>query len=230
MFRGVNPINMDAKGRIAMPSKYRDRLVDACGGRLVATIHLQVKCLLIYPLPIWEDIEQEIQEHGVGALVTRLAELDSATAQRIDRQNPRRVIRALEVVLTTGKSFADQRHRTPPPFNPHVAGLWVPRDELHRRIDIRVGRMVEAGWLEEVRRLLSRGYSPELPSFSSAGYSELAAYIHGEMTWVDAIGKTEVSVHRLARGQNAWFKQNDSRIHWAASQAALIAGLREAAL
>ena len=62
MFRGVNPINMDAKGRIAMPSKYRDRLVDACAGRLVATIHLQVKCLLIYPLPIWEEIEQEIQE------------------------------------------------------------------------------------------------------------------------------------------------------------------------
>ena len=53
---------MDAKGRIAMPSKYRDRLVDACAGRLVATIHLQVKCLLIYPLPMWEEIEQEIQE------------------------------------------------------------------------------------------------------------------------------------------------------------------------
>lgn len=61
MFRGVNPINMDAKGRIAMPSKYRDRLVDASAGRLVATIHLQVKCLLIYPLPVWEVIEQEIQ-------------------------------------------------------------------------------------------------------------------------------------------------------------------------
>ncbi len=45
-----------------MPSKYRDRLVDACAGRLVATIHLQVKCLLIYPLPMWEEIEQEIQE------------------------------------------------------------------------------------------------------------------------------------------------------------------------
>ena len=61
MFRGVNPINMDAKGRIAMPSKYRDRLVDASAGHLVATIHLQVKCLLIYPLPVWEVIEQEIQ-------------------------------------------------------------------------------------------------------------------------------------------------------------------------
>ena len=176
------------------------------------------------------QLEQEIQEHGVGALVTRLAELDSATAQRIDRQNPRRVIRALEVVLTTGKSFSDQRRRTPPPFNPYVAGLWVPRDELHRRIGARVGHMIDLGWLEEVRGLLSKGYSPELPSFSSAGYSELAAYVHGEMTWEDALEKTRVSVHRLARGQNAWFKHNDSRIHWAGSQEELIEGLREAAL
>ena len=176
------------------------------------------------------QLEREIREQGVEALVTRLAELDPATAQRIDQQNPRRVIRALEVVLTTGKSFSDQRRRTPPPFDPYVAGLWVPRDELHRRIDARVDAMVEAGWLEEVRGLLSQGYSPELPSFSGVGYSELTAYVRGEMAWEDALEKTRVSVHRLARGQNAWFKHNDPRIHWAGSQGELIGGLREAAL
>lgn len=53
---------MDAKGRIAMPSKYREGLVDACGGKMVATIHLVSKCLLIYPLPVWEAIERELQE------------------------------------------------------------------------------------------------------------------------------------------------------------------------
>ncbi len=62
MFRGVNPISMDIKGRIAMPARYRDRLLDSSAGRLVATIHLQAKCLLIYPLPIWEEIERQIQE------------------------------------------------------------------------------------------------------------------------------------------------------------------------
>ncbi|MDA1215921.1 MAG: tRNA (adenosine(37)-N6)-dimethylallyltransferase MiaA [Chloroflexi bacterium] len=176
------------------------------------------------------QLEREIREQGVEALVTRLAELDPATAQRIDQQNPRRVIRALEVVLTTGKSFSDQRRRTPPPFDPYVAGLWVPRDELHRRIDARVDAMVEAGWLEEVRGLLSQGYSPELPSFSGVGYSEVTADVRGEMAWEDALEKTRVSVHRLARGQNAWFKHNDPRIHWAGSQGELIGGLREAAL
>ena len=174
-----------------------------------------------------EQLEREVQEQGVEALVTRLAELDPVTAEHIDRQNPRRVIRALEVVLTTGKSFADQRRRTPPPFNSHVAGLWVPRDELHRRIDARVDHMVEAGWLEEVRGLLSHGYSPELPSFSSAGYSELAAYIRDEMAWEDALEKTRVSVHRLARGQNAWFKRSDSRIEWSESVPELVASVLE---
>ena len=62
MFRGVTTINLDAKGRIAMPSKYRDRLQSSCSGAMVATIHLQARCLLLYPLPEWEQIERQIQE------------------------------------------------------------------------------------------------------------------------------------------------------------------------
>ena len=177
-----------------------------------------------------EQLEQDLREQGVAALAARLAELDPVTAERIDRQNHRRVVRGLEIVLTTGKPFANHRRRTPPPFTPYVVGIWVPRDELHRRIDARVEAMIAAGWLEEVRHLLGRGYSPELPSFSSAGYRELAGYIRGEMAWEDALTKTKVSVHRLARHQNTWFKRSDSRIQWAASQAALIAGLDAASL
>jgi transcriptional regulator MraZ len=62
MFRGVQHINMDAKGRLAMPAKHRERLLDECEGQLVATIDTQSRCLLIYPLPAWEKIEQEIQD------------------------------------------------------------------------------------------------------------------------------------------------------------------------
>jgi tRNA dimethylallyltransferase len=76
--------------------------------------------------------------------------------------------------------------------------------------------------LDEVRHLLNHGYSPELPSFSSAGYREFAAYIHGEMEWSDAVGRTKVSVHRLVRHQNAWFKRSDPRITWVESQPDLI--------
>lgn len=62
MFRGINPITMDAKGRFAMPSKYREILANASNGVMVANIHLRDKCLVIYPTPVWEDIEQQLQE------------------------------------------------------------------------------------------------------------------------------------------------------------------------
>ncbi|CAH0993156.1 Transcriptional regulator MraZ [Sinobacterium norvegicum] len=62
MFRGVTHITMDAKGRLAMPAKYRDRLQQSCEGQLVATIDIQSQSLSIYPLPVWEKIEQDIQE------------------------------------------------------------------------------------------------------------------------------------------------------------------------
>ncbi|MFW1677559.1 division/cell wall cluster transcriptional repressor MraZ [Pontibacter sp. JAM-7] len=61
MFRGVNQINLDAKGRMAVPSRYRDRLVDCCGGQLVATIDTEERCLLLYPLPEWEEIQEKIE-------------------------------------------------------------------------------------------------------------------------------------------------------------------------
>ncbi len=76
MFRGVTSINMDTKGRFAMPSKYRDRLVDACAGRLVATIHLRQDCLRIYPLPVWEKLEKQIQNMpGLDPKVSRIQRL-----------------------------------------------------------------------------------------------------------------------------------------------------------
>lgn len=84
---------MDAKGRIAMPSKYRDGLVEACAGRLVMTIHLQVKCLVIYPLPVWEDIEQELQElPTLKPEVGRLQRLISGYASDLDLDSSGRLL------------------------------------------------------------------------------------------------------------------------------------------
>ena len=62
MFRGVNHITMDAKGRVALPAKQRERLLDVCGGQLVATIDLNDRCLRVYPMPAWEKLEQDLRE------------------------------------------------------------------------------------------------------------------------------------------------------------------------
>ena len=93
MFRGVNPISMDAKGRIAMPTRYRDRLLDSSAGRLVVTIHLQAKCLLIYPLPVWEEIEIQIQElPALKAEVGRLQRLVLGYASDIELDSSGRML------------------------------------------------------------------------------------------------------------------------------------------
>lgn len=93
MFRGVNPISMYAKGRIAMPTRYRDRLLDSSAGRLVVTIHLQAKCLLIYPLPVWEEIEIQIQElPALKAEVGRLQRLVLGYASDIELDGSGRML------------------------------------------------------------------------------------------------------------------------------------------
>jgi len=93
LFRGVNPISMDAKGRIAMPTRYRDRLLDSSAGRLVVTIHLQAKCLLIYPLPVWEEIEIQIQElPALKAEVGRLQRLVLGYASDIELDGSGRML------------------------------------------------------------------------------------------------------------------------------------------
>ncbi len=162
-----------------------------------------------------ERLEHEARELGAEALHQRLQRVDAVAAQAIDPRNVRRVVRALEVWEATGQRFSTQRGRAAPPFTPHVLGLWVPRQELHRRIGARIEAMVEAGWVQEVQRLLKRGYAPELPSFSSAGYREIAAYLQGRTDWREAIDRTNVAVHRLARRQGAWFRRTDPRIRWA---------------
>ncbi len=169
-----------------------------------------------------ERLVREAQERGVQALHRRLQRVDAAAARSIDPRNVRRVVRALEVWQVTGLRFSAQQRREPTPFAPHVLGLWVPREKLHRRIDARVEAMVEAGWLEEARTLLERGYAPELPSFSSAGYRELTAYLQGRIGWEEALAQTRTAVRRLARRQGAWFRREDPRIHWCDEPSSLI--------
>ena len=74
--------------------------------------------------------------------------------------------------------------------------------------------MLAAGWVEEVRRILAAGYSPDLPSLSSMGYREIARHLAGEISLEEATRQIRTAHHRLARRQYAWFKPSDSRIHW----------------
>ncbi len=158
--------------------------------------------------------ERQAQETGPDELHAELARVDPAAAARIDPRNVRRVIRALEVHARTGRAFSDLGTRQPPAFTTYTIGLTASRAELYRRADTRVDRMVAGGFVDEVRRLLGRGYDPDLPSLSGIGYRQLAGYLRGEMTLEEAVRQMKTATHRFIRHQYNWFRLKDETIHW----------------
>jgi len=135
-------------------------------------------------------------------------------AAKIDPRNIRRVVRALEIYYSTGQPPSELQRKRGPDFPILVIGLTQERSQLYRRIDERADEMIKRGLVEEVRELLKKGYSPLLPSMSGVGYRQAVELIRGEMTLLEAVDKMKHETHRLARHQYAWFRLNDSRIHW----------------
>jgi len=158
-----------------------------------------------------EAWEKEIGKDGLHA---RLALLDPAAAAAIDARNARRTVRALEVILTTGRRFSDQRGSALPETHNLTLGLTRPRDELYLRVDRRIDAMLRAGFVQEVERLLARGYSPDLPTLSAIGYGEMAAYLMGKITLDEAVTEMKRRTRIFVRRQANWFKPGDPHIHW----------------
>jgi tRNA dimethylallyltransferase len=165
-------------------------------------------------VPPNEALRAELAEQPVEALAARLAGLDPAAADAIDRRNPRRLIRAIEVVVATGRPFAQARQVRPLAAGARLIGLTTDRQALYARIDRRYDLMVAAGWLDEVRSLLARGYRRELPSMSGLGYREMAAHLAGELGLDAALARAKARCHRYARAQYSWFRLDDRAIEW----------------
>jgi tRNA dimethylallyltransferase len=161
-----------------------------------------------------EELERLKEERGIDWLYASLNQMDSVAAKNIDPRNFRRTIRALEVIMTTGKKFSEQRGQADSPYHLITMGLSRPRIELYARVDARIESMFAHGFLEEVRGLLEMGYSPALPTMSAIGYRECVAVLEGKMEVEMAkqlIGRaTRVFVRRQAN----WFKESDPTISW----------------
>ena len=168
------------------------------------------------------ELAEEARRSGPGSLHERLRAVDPASADAIDPRNVRRVIRALEVWHETGAPFSRQRRKSPPDFEPVIFGIAPERAALRQRADDRVDTMLRGGWPEEVRKLLDAGYDPGLPSFSSVGYREVAAYVNGELTIEETAERVKQATHRLIRRQATWFKAGDTRIAWTPDSASLV--------
>jgi tRNA dimethylallyltransferase len=135
--------------------------------------------------------------------------LDPRRAAVAAQGGPQRLSRTLEVALLSGRPLS-WWHEAAPPDGPAVPCLVVvlelPRDELDRRIDARVDRMVEGGLLDEVRGLLARGFRPDAPGMTGTGYREIAAHLGGEMTLDEALDEMRQQTRRYARRQLTWFR------------------------
>jgi len=157
-------------------------------------------------------LEGELADVGVGAMHARLAEVDPAAAERILPDNARRIVRALEVVELTGRSFTASLPRLEyvDPLTVQV-GVAIDRPTLDERIATRVRRMYADGLVEEVARL-----GPLGPTAAAAiGYREAAGHLAGELTLEEAVERTTTATRRFARRQESWWRK-DQRITWVA--------------
>ena len=160
------------------------------------------------------ELEEQAQREGKEAVFARLQKLDPASAQTIDYRNLRRVIRAIEVTMVAGRPFSELQTKQPPPWRMVQVGLTRPREALYARSDARIEMMFETGWVDEVRGLLAKGYTPDLPSFASLGYREVAAYLAGEYDLEEAKVRIRRATRAFIRHQYNWFRLTDPRIRW----------------
>jgi tRNA dimethylallyltransferase len=162
--------------------------------------------------PDWA-LRRKLEHEDASALCARLARLDPAATSIVQTGNRRRLIRALEVLVATGKPLAEAGRRKGEARAALRLALTMPRQALYERVDARVEAMLTAGWLDEVRRLLAAGYSPELPALTSTGYRELIRHLRGELTLDEATRLVKYSTHAFIRRQYAWLRR-DTRLFW----------------
>ncbi|MBS3938894.1 MAG: tRNA (adenosine(37)-N6)-dimethylallyltransferase MiaA [Peptococcaceae bacterium] len=159
-------------------------------------------------------LHQEVREAGLAALYTRLRHVDAKVAMRLDPNDQRRILRALEVFETTGRplsAWESEKDIRSSIYDVILIGLIRPRDELYSRIDERVEQMITSGLLEETRRLYEGGLS--FVAGQALGYKELQAHLEGQSTLEEAKERLKRQTRRFAKRQLTWFRA-DPRIQW----------------
>jgi tRNA dimethylallyltransferase len=160
-----------------------------------------------------EQIRQELKEKialvSLEELHKELAAVDPQTADRIHRNDEKRIIRALEVYQLTGKpisSFQRQFDLPEPKGNWQIIGLRREKDEENRRINARVKKMLQAGFVDEVKSLLAEEKPLSLQARSAIGYAEIIDHLAGKETLEKAVEKIKINTRRFAKAQRTWFK------------------------
>ena len=177
-------------------------------------MYIDAVCNGIDDIPTVDDetrrlMKMRLEQEGLPALVEELKRVDPEHWEIVDHNNPRRVVHALEICHSTGKTYSSFRTNTVKerPFNIIKIGLTAEREQLYDRINLRVRDMVANGMVEEARRVYPMR---ELNALNTVGYKELFEHFDGTTTLEEAIVKIQGNTRRYCRKQLTWLKRDDN--------------------
>ena len=180
-------------------------------------MYIDAVCNGIDDIPTIDDetratMKRRLQEEGLESLCKELQRLDPDYYEIVDRQNPKRVVHALEICTMTGKTYTSfrKREKKSRPFRMIKIGLNRERQELYDRINARVDEMMKKGFLEEAKGLIGL---KSLNALNTVGYKELFDYLEGRWTLEEAIERIKGNTRRYARKQLTWYKK-DEQMKW----------------
>lgn len=164
-----------------------------------------------------EALEKLAEEYGIEAVIELLEGFDPESAKKLPPADKKRIIRAAEVYLETGKSITQHNLESlsqPPKYQPVWIGLdYENRSDLYERINARVDKMFEQGLLDEIKALLQKGIAETTTAMQALGYKEPIAALHGEYSMEEAKGRIRQRTRNFAKRQLTWFRRNDA-ITW----------------
>jgi len=203
----------DAIQRLEILFNEHDTVV-CCGG---TGLYIKALCEGMDALPpadaaIRKQLTQRWEADGLSGLQTELQKRDPVHFAKMDTHNPQRVIRALEVCISTGRPFSSfhGKHRTDRLFKVVKVGLQLPREELNLRIDARVEQMMHSGWLQEAEAVFEQRH---LNALNTVGYKELFAHLEGKLSLKEAVALIKTNTRQFAKRQLTWFNK-DTQIRW----------------
>lgn len=164
-----------------------------------------------YVIPKIQDedlkLRKKLEKLSEKKLYEKLKKIDPKSAQKIDPQNKRRIIRALEVSILAREPFSNLQKKSKSKYDALILGIKTNRETLYSKIDARIDKMITEGLVEEVRNLIKK-YRSDLPALNTIGYKEIINYLNGKITLREAVAKIKTNTHDYVRRQETWFRNN----------------------
>lgn len=161
--------------------------------------------------PNWK-LRAKLEKLSLPDLFSQIAQKDPQFAKQVDKNNKRRLIRALEVMEKTGQKFSTLRRKNPPPYPILILGIDLPRKDLIKKIDSRIDERLKQGMIEEVKNLINDGVNPKWLDSLGLEYRYLSRYLMGKLSRQETIRQLKSASHQFARRQMTWFKRNKNII------------------